>query len=82
MSTPQSAASRALTRADGVVVRVSQPWPARSWIRSPNKQLACAGCRRTSDSHYGPNNGHRITCRRRSRLSPSVSLPHLLTFTS
>jgi hypothetical protein len=82
MSSPQSAASRPSERAHRMALRVSQPWLARSWVRSPNKQLACSGCFRASASPYGPNNGHRITCRRRSRLSPSVSLPHLLTFTS
>jgi hypothetical protein len=57
MRRPTDAACRASLEPIGRVVRVSRPRTHRCCVRSLSKLCACAGCRRTSDSHLCPDQG-------------------------
>ncbi len=87
MSRPTHAACRASLEPMGWVLRVSRPAPHCCCIRSLSKLCVGAGCRRSCDSLFCPDHGHRITYRRRSRLhrspepSPLLSL-NLVSFRS
>ena len=80
MRSPSNAAFRASACAGWMALRVSQPESHRSSVRSRSKQFACVGCCGSSDSLPALIVGSGITCRRRSRLTPSAKPSSLPTF--
>jgi hypothetical protein len=82
MSRPTHAACRASLEPMGWVLRVSRPRTHRCCVRSPSKLCPSAGYRQTSDSHLCPDQGPRITYRRRSRLPHSPKPFSVPTLTS
>jgi hypothetical protein len=80
MRSPSNTSFRVSARAHRMVLRVSQPASGRTSLRSRSKQRACTSCREITDSISALTTGPRITCRRRSRLTPSLIPSSLLTF--